>query len=50
MNLQYKTYENGLVEETEKIERAFVKERSELVQTNFNELNRLLESRKSNEL
>jgi dynein regulatry complex protein 1 len=49
MDAEYKIYENGLVEEAQKIEQAFVQERSELIRANYKELDRLLQTRKVNE-
>jgi dynein regulatory complex protein 1 len=49
MDSQYNKFQKTLLEEVEQIERSFVEERTELLETNAKELNQLFEQRKANE-
>jgi dynein regulatory complex protein 1 len=49
MELQFKNYQVGLMEEADQIERAFVEERTELINSNSKETDVLFQTRKGNE-
>ncbi|KAJ3092478.1 hypothetical protein HK102_006889 [Quaeritorhiza haematococci] len=49
MEGQYRTFQTTLQEELEQIERAFIEERTELIESNIRELEVLLERRRENE-
>lgn len=49
MEGQYKTYKTALVAEADQIEKAFVEERTELLNANGNESDKLFDTRRSNE-
>ncbi|KAL2911140.1 hypothetical protein HK105_209388 [Polyrhizophydium stewartii] len=49
MEAQFKTFQGTLVQEIEHIEKAFVEERTELIDANVREIERLFETRRQNE-
>ncbi|KAI8928360.1 sperm tail-domain-containing protein [Entophlyctis helioformis] len=49
MEAQYKTFQGTLVEELEHIEKAFVEERTELIDANVRDIEQLFETRRQNE-
>lgn len=49
MESQHKNYQHSLIEEIEQIEKAFVEERTDLIQTNKNEIEKCFENRRNNE-
>ena len=49
MSTQYKSFQHTLREEISKVEKAFVAERNEILGSNINEIETLLENRRENE-